>query len=132
MDLIPYEKWSSEPHARWLLAGNAFGAHLMYAREKALEEIPSDATADQRIAIEKAVDTAICGVMALFDTYLPTDLGENYSAIYAVITRICRKGDLNKTIEEIELAPDGDGLQMGFWGWIKGDFGAHSEASGKK
>jgi hypothetical protein len=127
MNLVPFEAWPLEHHARWLHAGNAFGAHLVQVREAALATIPSEATAEERARINKAVDTALCGVMALLDGYPRTDLGSKYHAVYALIARMCPKGSM-KPVEEIELAPNGDGLQMGFWGWVKGDFGPHSAA----
>ena len=128
--IVPLESWPTDPRKRWLCAGNAFGIHLMQARKDAIDRIPKGTSEKAREKIEAAIDSAICGVLSLFDGYLPTAIGDDSHAEYALLARYHRKGK-KRPVEVIELAPDGDGLQMGFWGWVKNDFGIHSSPEQK-
>ena len=118
-----YETWSQEPHARWIDAGNNFGWHLMRAaRDYAFKRIPKDASPEVRATAERAALDAIYGVMMLLDGVASSTSG-NAQIEYALVARI-RTGANANAVENIELAPDGDGLCMGFQGWIAGGFGA--------
>ena len=103
---IPYDSWSTDPQQRWIDAANVFGYHLMQASlKRALERVPATASAEcQDIARQAALD-AIYGVLMLLDGVADSEL----------------------PCEGIELAPDGDGLCMGFHGWVEGDFGESSD-----
>jgi hypothetical protein len=118
-----YENWSTEPHARWIDAGNTFGWHLLgAAREYAFKRIDKSATAEARAAAERAALDAIYGMMMLLDGVTPADSG-NARIEYVLLARV-NPQERERNPELIELAPDGDGLCMGFQGWVAGDFGA--------
>lgn len=117
-----YENWSSEPHARWIDAGNTFGWHLMCAaRDYALKRISSHASPDARAAAEQSALDAIYGVMMLLDGVAPANSG-NARVEYALLARVRTAGSSSPS-EVLELAPNGDGLCMGFHGWRDGEFG---------
>ena len=119
----PYSSWPSEEHARWIRAGNTFGRHLMAAaRDYAFKLIPKDALAAQRELAEKAALDAIYGVMMLLDGVARTPIDDRHRAEYVLSVRVLRESE-GPPVEEFELAPEGDGLCMGFHGWVAGNFG---------
>jgi len=118
-----YKDWSSDPHARWIDAGNTFGWHLFgAARDYALKRISKDSSAEARAAAERAALDAIYGMMMLLDGVAPADSG-TARIEYVLLARVIPQGPDSRQ-ELVELAPDGDGLCMGFQGWVAGDFGA--------
>jgi hypothetical protein len=120
---VSFRKWPREEHARWIMAGNTFGRHLMAAsREYALERIPKLATSKERELAEKAVLDAIYGVMMLLDGVSDSRIDKDHVAAYVLLSRIFASGQ-SEPVEQFELAPDGDGLCMGFHGWVADDFG---------
>lgn len=127
--ILQYEEWPPDSHPRWLCAGHAFGAHLMQVRDRALEEIPPNTAPDVKMQMEKLIDIALCRMLALFDQYISTPIGNNYIAQYVLLARICPTHNSRNPVETIELAPDGDGLQMGYWGWLEGKFGQQQQES---
>lgn len=118
-----YAAWPREDHARWLRAGNAFGRHLMAARDYARERIDSRATPAARAVAERAIHDALYGVMMLLDGVADTALDRRHAIEYVLQARVRDRGS-SEVLETFELAPDGDGLCMGFAGWSRGDFGA--------
>ena len=105
------------------MAGNTFGRQLMAAsREYALGRIPKSATPKERELAEKAALDAIYGVMMLLDGVSESRIDKDHVAGYVLFSRIFASGQ-SEPVEELELAPDGDGLCMGFHGWVTNDFG---------
>ncbi|MFM9924704.1 hypothetical protein VLK31_17050 [Variovorax sp. H27-G14] len=116
--LPPPESWRTDPEGRWIDAANTFGHHLMQAaRDRAFARIPASATPECRDIARQAALDAIYGVLMLLDGVADSD-----GVRYALQARV-QPAD---TAETIELAPDGDGLCMGFHGWVAGDFGEPS------
>jgi hypothetical protein len=119
----PYASWPSEVHARWIRAGNTFGRHLMAAaRDYAFGRIPKDTPPAQRELAEKAALDAIYGVMMLLDGVARSPIDDEHRAEYVLSLRVLRESE-EAPVERFELAPDGDGLCMGFHGWVAGNFG---------
>ena len=123
MATTPFRKWPSDPHARWIEAGNTFGRHLMAAaRDYAFKQVPESAPSAVREAAEKAALDAIYGMMMLLDGVVDTKIDNAHRVEYVLLARVLRiKG--GQAAEQFELAPDGDGLCMGYHGWAAGDFG---------
>jgi hypothetical protein len=120
---FPYSDWPADPHHRWVAAGNAFGRHLMTAaRDYAFERIPASASPEAQELARKAALDAIYGMMMLLDGVPSSLTGPEHRAEYVLHSRI-RSRESGKVLEEFELAPGGDGLCMGFHGWVAGDFG---------
>jgi hypothetical protein len=123
MTPLPYTGWPSDPHARWIQAGNTFGRHLMAAaRDYAFEQIPESASAAERTVAEKAALDAIYGMMMLLDGVADSTIDDTHVAEYVFLSCVISDEE-SQPIEQFELAPGGDGLCMGFHGWVAGDFG---------
>jgi hypothetical protein len=118
---LPYSDWPPEPHGRWIAAGNAFGSHLVAAAlEYAIERIPGTAEPVVRELATKAARDAVYGALMLLDGVAASDLGPDAYAEYVRRCRVLSRAS-EEVVEEFELAPDGDGLCMGFHGWVAND-----------
>ena len=123
---VPYDQWADAPNARWIDAGHTFGVHLMqHVRDEALETLPPDAAETTRQAVAQAINASLNSMMALFDGVPRCEVGEHHHMEYALIARV--KDEAGATVEEIELAPDGDGLMMGLAGWWQNEFWTDNE-----
>ncbi|MEO5626977.1 MAG: hypothetical protein ABIQ70_13295 [Dokdonella sp.] len=74
----------------------------------------------------QAVLDALYGVMMLLDGVTSAKSGKFHQMEYSLIAQV-RNIEDGHSVERIELAPDGDGLCMGFAGWRTEDFGHSSE-----
>ena len=118
-----YREWADGEHSRWVDAGNTFGRHLMNAARKyAFGCIPKSTDLKTTEIAQKAALDAIYGTMMLLDGVSDTKIDAEHQAEYVLHSRI-RRTDTGEMLEEFELAPDGDGLCMGFHGWVAGGFG---------
>ena len=118
----PYTSWPTEPHARWIRAGNTFGRHVIAALEYAKKNIPPGVSSEERAIAEKAAADVVRALMALFDGVTKSDIDPGHVAGYVLQMQVLRRGE-PQPVEVFELAPVGDGLGMGFAGWVEGDFG---------
>ena len=126
----PYVSWSSDPHNRWIDAGNTFGIHLMQqARDQALARIPVGTPDEVRKLIVDAIYVAIGGVMEILDGFPRCDVDEKHRISYELRAHV-RSTATGETLETFELAPDGDGLCMGLAGWWNDDYGNGSALKG--
>ncbi len=119
-----YDQWPTSPHSRWVQVGNTFGRHLMaaakeYAFDRISESVPA---ADREIAQRAALD-AIYGMMMLLDGVADSEIDAAHRVEYVLLAHVREITESYDTVEEFELAPDGDGLCIGFHGWVEGDFG---------
>lgn len=118
-----YPDWPVERDRRRIAAGNAFGRHLMAAaRDYALGCIPDSLSSQEREVAAKAALDAIYGMMMLLDGVASASVGPDHRVEYVLLSRV-RSTRGGEVIEEFELAPGGDGLCMGYHGWVDGDFG---------
>ena len=92
------------------------------ARDYAFERIPDGTPREQRELAEKAALDAIYGVMMLLDGVADTPIDEHHRAEYMLSLRVLSESG-DAPVEQFELAPDGDGMCMGFHGWVAGNFG---------
>jgi hypothetical protein len=106
MGTVPFSEWPTDPHARWIEAGNTFGRHLIAAaRDYALGRIAETAAAETRAAAEKAALDAIYGMMMLLDGVADARIDEAHRVEYALFARI-RKAGQRDPVEQFELAPE--------------------------
>ncbi len=124
----PYGEWSQEEHRRWIDAANVFGAHMFqYVRDNAVKQAVSETGMDSGQA-KHAVDLALWTFMDFLDGYFRTMIDERYQAEYTLSIRV-RDTQIPvdsdyPVVEAVELAPDGDGLVMGYSLWEEQkDFG---------
>lgn len=114
----PYAEWPPDAHGRWLAAANAFGRHLMAAaRDYAIERIPANATANERELARSVTLDALYGMMTLLDGIADSHVGPDHIAEYVLLSRV-RSSQTGTVVEQFELSPDGDGLCMGYHGWV--------------
>jgi hypothetical protein len=91
------------------------------ARDYAFEQIPDSVTRESRSVAQKCALDAIYGMMMLLDGVADAKIDTSHWAQYVLIARV--RTERGEPVEEFELAPDGDGLCMGFHGWVADDFG---------
>lgn len=117
-----YKEWPTDEHARWIKMGHFFGKTLMenvkgYAKEK----ITSNCSVEERLAAEKAISDTLYGFMMLLDGVIDSSIDKDHGVEFALIARVFDQ-NTREYLEEIELAPDGDGLCMGIHMWEDGEF----------
>lgn len=124
---LPYKDWPQDKHQRWIAMGNTFGRHFMKeVVEPTYKEIPKTITPEAREAVKETIFNGFARLMAFLDGVPLNHIDRSNGVQYALMARVYkRRDDDMKTIEEFELAPDGDGLGMGFHGWAEGDFGKY-------
>jgi hypothetical protein len=76
-----------------------------------------------RAEVESIVDAALYSVVQILDGVADPLIAGDLNLEFALIARL-RDPDSDETVEELELAPDGEGLCIGYAGWVEGDFGA--------
>ncbi len=114
----PYAKWGKDAQKRWIELANHFGRELMLAaRNYACDQIPAGASRQEKAAAKKGALDAIYGTLMLLDGVVGEPIDEQHQVEYALIARV--RDDKGETLEEIELAPGGDGLCMGHHDWVK-------------
>lgn len=110
--------------AGWLLMRDVRG----YARE----QMASGLSHDARAAAEKAIDDALYGIAMIADG-VPGPLGNESVGVELRLTaRLVHAGtfgDDDGVIESLDLF-HGDGMCMGYHGWLDGDFGDTPPADG--
>jgi hypothetical protein len=123
MTTAHYPDWPTEPHSRWIAFGHTFGRHLMEAaRDYAFQRIPSIASPEQRAPAEASALDAMYGMLMLLDGIPLNKIGPDHAIRYALIARVRQYPSGANPVEVVELAPDGDGLCLGYHSWIRGEF----------
>jgi hypothetical protein len=90
-------------------------------RRWAIQRLDPNLDATARLAALKAIDDAVYGLMMVIDG-VTGDLGNSEYQVH-LRTQVClaRKGS-GETIETLDLMK-GDGMCVGYHGWLEGDFG---------
>jgi hypothetical protein len=102
--------------------GHLFGKTLMSnVKEHAKEKINSNCSVEERLAAEKAISDTLYGFMMLLDGVIDSSIDKEHGVEFALIARVFDQ-NTREYLEEIELAPDGDGLCMGIHMWEDGEF----------
>ena len=90
-------------------------------RERALRKLPAHLSDEARAAALQAVDDAIYGLTQLLDGVSdPLANDEHYVALRTTVE--LRRSSDDAVLHAVNLQ-DGDGMCMGFHGWMEGDFG---------
>ena len=74
---------------------------------------------------EKLVDDALYAVMQILDGVV-SPIGNDQVAIELVLSARLRDKVSGEVTEVVELGANGEGLCMGFAGWVEDDFGSLS------
>ena len=93
-------------------------------RRYAMEQIDPAASAEAREAVEKGIDAATYGLMMVLDGVSGALSNASTRVELRVVARLVESGKSGdeSVLAEVDLA-DGDGMCMGYHGWLEGDFG---------
>ncbi len=101
---------------------HAAGKLLLDAtRERARSKLPADLSDEARAAALQAVDDAVYGLMQLLDG-VSDPLSNDECYVTLRTTAELRRSSDDAVLHALDLQ-DGDGMCMGFHGWVDGDFG---------
>jgi hypothetical protein len=110
-------------HDRLLHLSNAFGKLLFETvrtpsrgRTRSLDE-------SVRTQVEELLDKQLYAILQTLDGATYPIQNEDVAVEFVLTARLMRRGD-SEVIAEVEVGPDGEGLCMGYQGWLAGDFGA--------
>jgi hypothetical protein len=84
-----------------------------------------DPTLDEaaRAAALKAIDDTVYGLMMVIDGVTGSLVNAEYALSLRTIVRLTKRGtEPDECIDQLDLF-HGDGMCMGFHGWLEGDFG---------
>lgn len=101
------------------------------ARNYAIDRIPDDADPETRQKIIAGIDDAIYGMMMIFDGVSGTLQNSEYEVTLNTFVSLVKRGDKESTVLQSLNLSDGDGMCMGYHGWLEGDYGKDPVA-GKK
>lgn len=113
----------TESRARELWLQHAAGFIIFEdIRRYAMEKIDPALTGEARAAVQKGIDDAVYGLMMVIDGVSGGLSNANHSIHIDFIVRLASGGDAEKVESEVDLRR-GDGMCMGYHGWLEGDFG---------
>ena len=117
----------TDESARLIYLSHVFGRLLFYmARTPAMDRV-SKLPEDVQPEVEEIVDHTLDAVMDLVDGVIPVVRNERVTLELALIARLRDFDEASAVVDEVELAPHGEGLGMGYWMWRDGDFGTTPE-----
>jgi hypothetical protein len=115
----------TEPRARELWLQHTAGFILFEdVRRYAMERVDPALPDDVRAAVQKGIDDAVGGLMQVIDGVAGGISNTKHNVYIDFIVRLVARHDSidSGVISEINLR-DGDGMCMGYHGWLEGDFG---------
>lgn len=123
----------SEPRARELWLQHAAGFIVFEdVRRYATEKIDPALSSEARAAAEKGINDAIYGLMMIIDGVTGGISSARHSVYIDFVVRLAKRSNSKNDgiLEELNLR-NGDGMCMGYHGWLEGDFGSHPIAVAK-
>jgi hypothetical protein len=114
-----------EPRERELWLQHAIGFMLFAdVRGYAIERIDPALSPEARAAAEKGIDDAVYGLMMVMDGVTGSLSNSAYRAELKFLARLINRSAPEQEQVEMELdLANGDGMCMGFHGWLENDFG---------
>jgi hypothetical protein len=98
-------------------------------RGYAINQVDPALDARSKAAIETAIDSALYGLMMVIDGVTGTIRSSDYQVDLRMMARLSdRHGERPQIIAQLDLA-EGDGMAMGYHGWLSGDFGQDAVVS---
>ena len=119
-----------ESRAREIWLQHAAGFILFEdVRRYAMEQIDPGLSAAEISAAKKGIDDAIYGLMMVIDGVSGGISNAKHNVSIDFVVRLTRRedGSDRPSMSEIDLR-QGDGMCMGYHGWIEDDFGEHPVA----
>jgi len=120
----------TEPRARGLWLQHAAGfVFFEDVRRYAMERINPALTAEARAAVVKGIDDAVYGLMMVIDGVTGGVSNASHTVYIDFIVRLAARGDSKSggVLSELDLR-QGDGMCLGYHGWVEGDFGKNPVA----
>jgi hypothetical protein len=120
----------TEPRARDLWLQHAAGFIIFEdVRRYAIERINPALEGEARAAAEKGIDDAVAGLMQVIDGVTGGLSNAKQTVYIDFIVRLAARGKSENAgvLSEVDLR-NGDGMCMGYHGWLEGDFGKHPVA----
>jgi hypothetical protein len=93
-------------------------------RRYAMERVDAALTDEARAAVQKGIDDALYGVMMVIDGVTGAVSNSSSTVSIDFIVRLVRRdaAENGGAVAELDLR-QGDGMCMGYHGWLEGDFG---------
>lgn len=101
-------------------------------RRYAVDRMDPHLAPEVRAAVQKGIDDAVYGLMMVIDGVSGALSNDSDRVELSVVALHVRKDEAGEpaVINQLNLA-DGDGMCMGYHGWLKGDFGSNPVATPK-
>lgn len=119
---MPFELTNppQDERARELWLQHAAGFILFQnMRNYAIDKIPEEVDEQTKEKIITGIDDSIYGLVMMMDGVTGSLSNEQYSVTIKHVIQLNQNGE---TVQEINTL-DGDGMCMGFHGWLEGDYG---------
>jgi hypothetical protein len=120
----------SEPRARELWLQHAAGFIVFEdVRRYAMERLEPDLSDEALAAAKKGIDDAVYGLMMVIDGVSGGVSNANNNVFIDFVVRLAKRKESidDGLLSEVDLRR-GDGMCMGYHGWLEGDFGGHPVA----
>lgn len=120
----------AEQRARELWLQHAAGFIFFEdVRRYAMEKIDPALTDEARAAVRKGIDDAVYGLMMVIDGVTGGISNPNRNVYIDFIVRLASRRDSidGEVLHEVDLR-EGDGMCMGYHGWLEGNFGKNPVA----
>jgi hypothetical protein len=114
-----------DAHARLIHLSNVLGRVLFDSVRNPARERAQAMPEGVRREAEMLVDDVLYGVAQILDG-VTRPIGNDRLDMQLVISARLRYKGSGEVGEVVELGPNGEGLCMGFAGWVEGDFGSLS------
>ena len=117
----------SEPRARELWLQHAAGFIVFEdIRRYAMEQIEPGLSTEAIAAAKKGIDDAVYGLMMVIDGVSGGISNDNYDVFIDFVVRLEKRNKSNDDVllSEVDLR-QGDGMCIGYHGWLEGDYGKH-------
>lgn len=123
----------ADPRARELWLQHAAGFILFEdVRRYAMERMDPSLSNEVRDAVQKGIDDTVYGLMMVIEGVTGNLANENHSVHIDFIARLLSRNVPRGAEEQAEIdLREGDGMCMGYHGWIEGDFGEDQVALSK-
>lgn len=122
------------PRARELWLQHAAGFILFEdVRRHAIERIDPALSDEVRAAVQKGINDAVYGLMMVIDGVTGALSNATHTVYIDFMVRLASRSTagIGDVLSEINLGM-GDGMCMGYHGWLTGDFGEHAIAVPKE
>ena len=122
-----------DPRARELWLQHAAGFIIFEnVRRYAIERIDPALSEDARPAVQKGIDDAVYGLMMVIDGVSGGLSNASQTVSIDFAARLESGGDSgnDEVLMEVDLRR-GDGMCMGYHGWLEGNYGEHPVAAPK-